>query len=107
MNNITDQNSANAETKGTGWGKFASMTALGVYLTALQFNAPIAIKDYSVNVQQEITSGTQDAPQQEKADMEDLLMAFNHVHEELLSHPVDLDHDAKKILYENLWELYE
>ena len=91
---------------------FSSISYLGVLATALAisvFHPPSQAPIFIETIFQQNAQGDthQITTIERETSTTDLFYALNTIYDSLLSNQSDFDSDLKKVLYSNLWELYE
>ena len=91
---------------------FSSISYLAILATALTisaFHLPSQATTHTETIFQQNAQGDthQITTIKRETSATDLFYALNTIYDSLLSNQSDLDSDLKKVLYSNLWELYE
>jgi prolyl-tRNA editing enzyme YbaK/EbsC (Cys-tRNA(Pro) deacylase) len=102
---VTEQTQEALEARGTAGSSLVKTTALALAILCAQYNASVVPTVDRVSLSQ-TQSSTGVATSLETIDERDIFMQFHRVYDELLYNQTDLDTDAKRALYENLWDLY-
>ncbi len=90
----------------SSFSKLATITALSLHLIVTQHQAPPAVvKDVPDNVDVSSTPSSSMVPR--LASASEVMAQIHRVYDELLTSQVELGDDARRVLYENRWDLYE
>jgi hypothetical protein len=93
------------EARSSSGSSLRAATALGFLLAVSQpATLPVLVLDRRVVLRE--TDGTAAEPMSLRITEADLFAQINRVYDDLLRKQVDLDFDARKILYRRLWNLY-
>lgn len=101
---ISEQTQEALEARGTAGSSIVKTTALAVAIMCARYYASIVPPTDRVVVLQ--TPGSFSAAASLGVDERDIFTQFHRVYDELLQNQIELDADAKRALYENLWDLY-
>lgn len=103
-----ERHSLELEARGSALRAAGTLTALGITLIALQYQVePRNGEAMATPVKQLMTPGSAASDLRQSVDERHVFAQLNRVYDHLLQVQTELDSEPRRVLYSNLWELYE
>ena len=103
---ITDQRQIEFQARGSSGSSWRATTALSIALIFAQYANGLHLDTAERRPSPTLIQGTAARAESLRITELDLFAQINRIFDGLLKTQVDLDSDARRALYENLWDLY-